>query len=92
MEPPSSLDDDAVRDEKLKVLRALKPIGRFGEAEHSPRLDMRRVRSMTLTEATAQLNEPSNTETYVAIKAEVDNWRWWRAVLSEDGKRLAAKH
>ncbi|AKI02102.1 glucose-6-phosphate 1-dehydrogenase [Hoeflea sp. IMCC20628] len=79
MEPPSSMEAEAVRDEKLKVLRSLKPI-----TENNA--DAVTVRGQYKAGASAggpvkgYLQEleggVSNTETFVAIKAEIDNWRW----------------
>lgn len=78
MEPPSALSSDALRDEKVKVLRSLKPItpetvkdttarGQYGPgfADGHPVLGYE-----------AEKGSPSNTETFVAIKAEIANWRW----------------
>ncbi|HEV2212274.1 MAG TPA: glucose-6-phosphate dehydrogenase [Gammaproteobacteria bacterium] len=79
MEPPSSLDPDAIRDEKLKVLRALKPID-FGNAG---RLTVRgQYRGGLTADGMARgyledIGKPaSGTETFVALKAELSNWRW----------------
>ncbi|MGH8372509.1 MAG: glucose-6-phosphate dehydrogenase [Gammaproteobacteria bacterium] len=79
MEPPASLAPDAVRDEKLKVLHALRPI----DAENVERLTVRgqyRPGVSAGHEALGylqELDEPaSDTETFVAIKAELKNWRW----------------
>ncbi|OCW56151.1 glucose-6-phosphate dehydrogenase [Hoeflea olei] len=79
MEPPSSMDAEAVRDEKLKVLRSLKPI-------NESNADALTVRGQYKAGASAggavkgYLDEleggVSNTETFVAIKAEINNWRW----------------
>ncbi|MDP2734502.1 MAG: glucose-6-phosphate dehydrogenase, partial [Hoeflea sp.] len=79
MEPPASMDAEAVRDEKLKVLRSLNPI-----KEHNA--DTKTVRGQYKAGASAggpvkgYLEEleggVSNTETFVAIKAEINNWRW----------------
>lgn len=95
MEPPSSLDDDAVRDEKLKVLRALKPI--TGDEVRS-----RTVRAQYTAGAidgTAvsgyadRINGFTETETFVSLKLEVDNWRWSGVPFYlRTGKRLAVKH
>ena len=80
MEPPFSLDADTVRNEKLKVLQSLKPLteemvvnnvirGQYkaGTVEDEP------VPSY-LQESS--IPENSKTETYVALKAEIQNWRW----------------
>jgi glucose-6-phosphate 1-dehydrogenase len=93
MEPPSSLDADAVRDEKLKVLKSLKPI-RDGEVaaktvrgQYRSGVDRAGVVPGYLDEIT---NKHSRTETFVAIKAEVNNWRWAGVPFYlRTGKRLA---
>jgi glucose-6-phosphate 1-dehydrogenase len=79
MEPPASLEPDAVRDEKLKVLRALHPI----DAGNAAQLSVRGQYRAGATDARAvpgyleEVGDPrSRTETFVALKAEVRNWRW----------------
>jgi glucose-6-phosphate 1-dehydrogenase len=79
MEPPTYVGRETVRDEKLKVLQALRPMtpadvdrdtvrGRYGEGL----VDGRPVASYT-----DDLGHPgSGTETYVALRTEVQNWRW----------------
>lgn len=80
MEPPASIDADAVRDEKLKILRALRPIAE----EEVP---LRTVRGQYRAGASGgqpvsgYLDEPgvarnSRTETFVALQANIDTWRW----------------
>ena len=79
MEPPTYVDRETVRDEKLKVLQALKPLG-DGEVDRSvvagqyaPGL----VDGLAAASYRADAERPdSTTETFVAIKAEVQNWRW----------------
>jgi len=95
MEPPSSLDDDAVRDEKLKVLRALKPIA----AEQVNSVSVRGQYSAGAIAGSAvpgfanELGQDSSTETFVALKVEVDNWRWSGVPFYiRTGKRLPSKH
>jgi glucose-6-phosphate 1-dehydrogenase len=95
MEPPSNLDDDAVRDEKLKVLRALKPITKELVKSNTVRAQYTSgaVDETIVPGYATQLQEESSTETYVALKAEVDNWRWSGVPFYlRTGKRLAAKH
>lgn len=95
MEPPSSLDDDAVRDEKLKVLRALKPISEDMVRQSTVRGQYASgaVGDAIVAGYASQLTDQSETETYVAIKAEIDNWRWSGVPFYlRTGKRLAAKH
>jgi glucose-6-phosphate 1-dehydrogenase len=79
MEPPASLEPDAVRDEKLKVLRALRPI----DAQSAAHLSVRGQYRAGAADARAvpgyaeEVGRPdSRTETFVALKTEVRNWRW----------------
>ncbi|CAM2009734.1 glucose-6-phosphate dehydrogenase [Acanthopleuribacter pedis] len=80
MEPPVVFGADAVRDEKLKVLRALRAIGPREVRQKTVRgryasgaVDGKSVIGYMEEEGVPQ---DSITETFVAIKAEVDNWRW----------------
>jgi glucose-6-phosphate 1-dehydrogenase len=80
MEPPASIDADAVRDAKLQVLRALRP---FDAAEVRARTVRGQYRAGAIEgQPVAGYPEErgipagSRTETFVAIKTEVDNWRW----------------
>ena len=87
MEPPHKFDADAVRDEKLKVIRALQPVdyhhivrGQYEADGDSPsyRADVE--------------NERSHTESFVALKAHIDNWRWAGVPFYlRTGKRLKAR-
>ncbi len=87
MEPPYHFDPNAVRDEKLKVIRALDPVkpedivrgqylptkGKGGYVEHSE-------------------NPASRTESYIALKVGVSNWRWaGTPFYLRTGKRLRAR-
>ncbi len=80
MEPPASSNPDAVRDEKIKVLRALKPLqgkevlkntvrGQYtaGALDDSPVPGYREA---------DDIPDDSTTETFVAIRAEIESWRW----------------
>jgi len=97
MEPPADLSADSVRDEKLKVIKALKPITRQNVKEKTVRgqyadgyLNGIAVPGYT-NEAGA--NKQSGTETFVAIKAEIDNWRWAGVPFYlRTGKRMPKKH
>ena len=97
MEPPADLSADSIRDEKLKVLKALRPINRNNVKDKTVRgqyadgfLKGRSVPGY-LQEEGAKKN--SNTETFVAIKAEIDNWRWAGVPFYlRTGKRMALKH
>jgi glucose-6-phosphate 1-dehydrogenase len=101
MEPPASMSPDAVRDEKLKVLHSLKRIDegntlqltvrgqyRAGAAEgHSVPGYIEDLNSTAKTKV-----EKSNTETFVALKAEIGNWRWAGVPFYlRTGKRLAER-
>jgi glucose-6-phosphate 1-dehydrogenase len=80
MEPPSSLDASAVRDEKLKVLRALSRV----TPEEVRRVTVRGQyvagaidgKSVPGYREEATGGAPSTTETFVALKAQIGNWRW----------------
>jgi len=79
MEPPSSLQPDAVRDEKLKVLRSLKPIDGGNAAQLTVRGQYRAgaAEGQGVPGYLDELKDhKSNTETFVALKAEIANWRW----------------
>lgn len=95
MEPPAALQADAVRDEKLKVLRSLKPIRGEDVAHLSVRGQYRAGASSgaAVPGYLDELGKPdSRTETFVALKAEVDNWRWAGVPFYlRTGKRLAER-
>ncbi len=80
MEPPARLDQDDIRDEKIKVLRALRAFTTADVAKKTVR-GQYRVGAIASKPVTGYLEEPdvaedSATETFVALKAEIDNWRW----------------
>ena len=97
MEPPADLSADSVRAEKLKVVKALQPINRENIKDKTVRgqyadgyLEGVAVPGY-LNEDGANTN--SNTETFVAIKAEIDNWRWKGVPFYlRTGKRMLKKH
>ena len=97
MEPPASDDANALRDEKLKVLRALRPITNGEVATKTVRGQYRGVKSETAAVASYQDELPedkkgSHTETFVALKAEIDNWRWAGVPFyMRTGKRMAER-
>jgi glucose-6-phosphate 1-dehydrogenase len=96
MEPPTTLDADSIRDEKLKVLKALRTIDATNVSQKTVRgqyisgfVEGKEVPGY-LEEPDA--NEKSKTETFVSIKAEIDNWRWAGVPFYlRTGKRLPAK-
>ncbi len=96
MEPPVAFTADAVRDEKGKVLKAVRPI----LLEHANEVAVRGQYgrgSLGDQEVRAYRDEPgvashSNTETYAAVKLFLDNWRWEGVPFYlRSGKRLAKR-
>ena len=96
MEPPGSLEADSLRNEKLKVLRALKPI----RPEDVPLVAIRgqygrgRIGEGIVPGYLEELGEgrQSDTETFVALRVEVHSWRWGKVPFYlRSGKRLPAK-
>jgi glucose-6-phosphate 1-dehydrogenase len=94
MEPPAMLDAESLRDEKVKVLRSIRPIPPSAVHAHAFRAQYRRG-TVNGEKVSAYVEEPgvapnSTTETYAAIKLYIDNWRW-RGVpfYIRTGKRLA---
>ena len=96
MEPPTSLTADSVRDEKLKVLRALKPI-RGADVNVKTVRGQYRAGAVDGTLVRGYADEidgqnASSTETFVVLKAEIDNWRWAAVPFYlRTGKRLPAR-
>jgi len=74
MEPPAHFDATAVRDEKVKVLRALRPVASGETVTGQYRAGA--IKGEAVPGYDEELGKPSGTETFVAIKAHVDNWRW----------------
>jgi glucose-6-phosphate 1-dehydrogenase len=95
MEPPPSMDAEAVRDEKLKVLRALGPITPHNVEQVTVRGQYRAGASAggPVKGYLEELEDGvSNTETFVAIKAEIENWRWAGVPFYlRTGKRMAER-
>src|SRR5690606_33793595 len=78
LESPNSMDADAIRTEKLKVLSALRRIGPADVASKTVRGQYKAglVNGAKAPAYVEEVGKPTRTETFVAIKAEVDNWRW----------------
>jgi len=97
MEPPVSLEAEALRDEKVKVLKSVHPIELDAKDKQVVRAQY--VSGEINTEFVSSYREEqgveksSHTETYTAMKLYVDNWRW-RGVpfYLRTGKRLGEKH
>ncbi len=96
MEPPPSNDADAIRDEKLKVLKSLRPFTPDTVARDVVR-GQYRGGSMGGSAVKGYLEEvkvpaASQCETFVALRTEVQNWRWAGVPFYlRTGKRLAAR-
>ncbi|MCH7343311.1 glucose-6-phosphate dehydrogenase [Pelomonas sp. CA6] len=96
MEAPSSNDADAIRDEKLKVLRALKPFTPES-VERDVVRGQYRAGTVDGKAVVGYLDEAkvpagSHTETFVALRTEVQNWRWAGVPFYlRTGKRLQAR-
>ncbi|MEY2972494.1 MAG: hypothetical protein RI886_271, partial [Pseudomonadota bacterium] len=96
MEPPTSIDSESLRDEKLKVLRSLRlistdnlpkscVIGQYAEGAIEGKAKIAYADE-------AGVSENSNTETFIALKAFIDNWRWSGVpFFLRTGKRMAEK-
>jgi glucose-6-phosphate 1-dehydrogenase len=97
MEPPVSFEADAVRNEQTKILHAVQPFspedvlqsavrGQYGPGA----IGGKKVPGYR---EEANVDPNSNTETYAALKLNIDNWRWADVPFYiRTGKRLPAKH
>ncbi len=74
MEPPASFDATAIRDEKVKVLRSLRPLGASDSVTGQYRAGA--ISGAAVPGYDDELGKASDTETFVAIRAHIDNWRW----------------
>jgi glucose-6-phosphate 1-dehydrogenase len=93
MEPPVSLDPDAVRDEKLKVLRSLRPMSVADIARDTVRGQYAAgaIGGEPVKGYLEEANVPaeSRAETFVALRAHINNWRWANVpFFLRTGKRL----
>ena len=94
MEPPTSLDPEQMRDEKIKVLKALRPI----DLENVEALTVRgqytagTVQGRQVAAYSDEIGAASDRETFVAIKAHIENWRWAGVPFYlRTGKRMPRK-
>ncbi len=95
MEPPARFDSTAVRDEKVKVLRSLRPFTPETAKSNSVRGQYAggAVTGQIVKGYDEELGKPSDTETFVALKAYIDNWRWAGVPFYlRTGKRMPARH
>jgi glucose-6-phosphate 1-dehydrogenase len=95
MEAPSQYNPTAVRDEKVKVLRSLRSIDRSNVASHVVlgQYASGAVGGAPVRGYVEELGQPSRTETFVALKAHIDNWRWKGVPFYlRTGKRLPTRY
>jgi len=97
MEPPSSFEAEAVRDEKGKVLRAIQPFApedvltRTVRGQYGPSEGLEPARPGYRSEP--RVDPESRTETFAAMKVEIDNWRWADVPFYlRTGKRMPGQH
>ena len=94
MEPPAHFDPSAVRNEKLKVLRSLRPIGRNEVATETVagQYGAGAIERRAVPGYLDELGRASRTETFVAMRAHIDNWRWSGVPFYlRTGKRMARR-
>ncbi|WP_421933384.1 glucose-6-phosphate dehydrogenase [Phenylobacterium sp.] len=91
MEPPSDMAPESLRNEKVKVLRSLRPITRADvqsisvRGQYTPGV----VGGASAAGYETERGQASNTETFVALRADIDNWRWAGVpFFLRTGKRL----
>jgi glucose-6-phosphate 1-dehydrogenase len=91
MEPPADMDPDSVRNEKVKVLRSLRRYSRHDaqnwtvRGQYTPGV----VGGKEAAGYEAERGQPSGTETFVALRVDIDNWRWAGVpFFLRTGKRL----
>jgi len=95
MEPPVSLDAEAIRDEKVKLLKAIQPLrlglgGDVARAQYASGMRDGQPAKGYLEEG--GIAPDSNTETYVALRLSINNWRWQGVPFYlRSGKRMARR-
>jgi glucose-6-phosphate 1-dehydrogenase len=96
MEPPATLDPDTVRNEKLKVIQSLRPFTKKSIGENIVRGQYTRGR-VGNDKVNSYLEDiqkyESDTETFVAMKTYIDNWRWKNTpIYLRTGKRMKKRY
>ncbi len=95
MEPPGSLDAESIRDEKVKLLRAIQPLdlgpgGDVARAQYAAGMIGGKPAKGYLEEE--GIKAQSGTETYAAIRLSINNWRWHGVpFFLRSGKRMARR-
>jgi len=92
MEPPNSLDAEAVRQEKTKLLEAVRTLGPKDYVRGQYEAGRIAARDIAAYRTEPDVAPDSRTETYIAMKLMIDNWRWGGVPFYvRTGKRLAAR-
>ena len=93
MEPPASLDPDSVRNEKVKVLRSLRPISDLKGSTVRGQYARGVAEGHAVPGYAEEAEDASSeTETFVALSAHIDNWRWAGVPFYlRTGKRMAVR-
>ena len=94
MEPPAQFQADQVRDEKLRVLRALRPIQSAHLQDHLVigQYDDGEIAGSPVASYAHELGQTSKTETFAALKLYIENWRWAGVPFYiRTGKRLKTR-
>ncbi|WP_375396288.1 glucose-6-phosphate dehydrogenase [uncultured Sphingomonas sp.] len=94
MEPPARFDGTAIRDEKSKVFRSLRTITpeQVSQVTVTGQYGAGAVGGAVVKAYAEELGKPSATETFIAIKANIDNWRWQGVPFYiRTGKRMAVR-
>jgi glucose-6-phosphate 1-dehydrogenase len=95
MEPPVSLDAEAIRDEKVKLLKAIQPLdlspgGDVARAQYGPGMTAGKNVPGYLSEE--GISPMSSTETFAALRLSINNWRWQGVPFYlRSGKRMARR-
>lgn len=95
MEPPLDLEPDTIRDEKIKVLKALRPVDHKKIRRQSVRAQYSQGVSggEVVPGYDQELGRKGDAETFVALKANIDNWRWkGTPFYLRTGKRMSARY
>lgn len=95
MEPPSTFEADEYRDEIVKLIKALRPMDEQDLSEISVRAQYKEndEKNILAYRQEANVKPNSETETYVALRFMIDNWRWQGVpFFMRTGKRLPKKH
>ena len=94
MEPPNALSADAVREEKVRVLQSLRPIKGRDVLERTVRGQYVRgsINGQPVAGYAEELGRPTSTETFVALRCDLDLWRWSGVpIFLRTGKRMGSR-